>query len=51
VGHCCGWAYRGRSRRLVTLLDGAKPRFPMFSKMDICASNGLIHPSLLGAMR
>jgi myo-inositol-1(or 4)-monophosphatase len=34
-----------------TLLDGAKPRFPMFSKMDICASNGLIHRSLLGAMR
>lgn len=34
-----------------TLLDGSKPKFPIFEKIDICASNGLLHDSLLGAMR
>jgi myo-inositol-1(or 4)-monophosphatase len=34
-----------------SLLDGSKPKFPVFEKMDICASNGLVHDSLLDAMR
>lgn len=34
-----------------SLLDGSKPKFPIFEKMDICASNNLVHGSLLGAMR
>jgi myo-inositol-1(or 4)-monophosphatase len=33
-----------------TLLDGSKPRFPVFDKMDICATNGTIHKDLLQAM-
>lgn len=34
-----------------TLLDGAKPTFPVFEKIDICASNGLVHRDLLSAIR
>ena len=30
-----------------TLLDGSKPRFPVFEKIHICASNGIIHDQLL----
>jgi myo-inositol-1(or 4)-monophosphatase len=30
-----------------TLLDGSKPRFPIFEKIHICASNGIIHDQLL----
>ncbi len=33
-----------------TLLDGTKPRFPVFDKIDICATNGMIHKDLLQAM-
>jgi len=33
-----------------TLLDGSKPRFPVFEKMDICATNGLMHADLLKAI-
>lgn len=30
-----------------TLLDGSKPRFPVFEKIHICATNGIIHDQLL----
>ena len=30
-----------------TLLDGSQPRFPVFEKIHICASNGIIHEQLL----
>ncbi len=30
-----------------TLLDGTRPKFPVFGKMHICASNGIIHDELL----
>ena len=33
-----------------TLLDGTKPRFPIFEKMHICSSNGVAHHLLLGAI-
>ncbi|MGI0028221.1 MAG: inositol monophosphatase family protein [Nitrososphaera sp.] len=33
-----------------TLLDGSKPKFPVFEKMHICASNGIIHRELLRAI-
>lgn len=33
-----------------SLLDGAKPRFPVFDKLDIVASNGLVHDDLLRAL-
>jgi myo-inositol-1(or 4)-monophosphatase len=33
-----------------TLLDGKKPRFPVFDKLDIVATNGLIHSRILKAL-
>ncbi len=33
-----------------SLLDGSKPAFPVFDKLDIIASNGLVHDELLGAL-
>jgi myo-inositol-1(or 4)-monophosphatase len=33
-----------------SLLDGTKPRFPVFGKMDIVASNGLVHGRLLRSL-
>lgn len=33
-----------------TLLDGSKPRFPVFDKLDIVATNGLIHDDILQAV-
>lgn len=33
-----------------SLLDGSKPSFPVFDKLDIVASNGLIHDDLLKAL-
>jgi myo-inositol-1(or 4)-monophosphatase len=33
-----------------SLLDGAKPSFPVFNKLDIVASNGLVHDDLLRAL-
>lgn len=33
-----------------SLLDGSKPAFPVFDKMDIVASNGLVHEDLLKAL-
>jgi myo-inositol-1(or 4)-monophosphatase len=33
-----------------TLLDGTKPYFPMFGKMHICASNGIVQKELLAAI-
>lgn len=33
-----------------SLLDGSKPAFPVFDKLDIVASNGLIHDDLLKAL-
>ncbi|HEX2014318.1 MAG TPA: inositol monophosphatase [Nitrososphaera sp.] len=34
-----------------TTLDGTKPRFPVFEKLHICASNKLIHDQLLRAVK
>ena len=33
-----------------SLLDGSKPKFPIFYKLDIVASNGLVHDILLRAL-
>jgi len=33
-----------------TLLDGSKPAFPVFDKLDIVATNGIIHDDLLKAL-
>jgi myo-inositol-1(or 4)-monophosphatase len=33
-----------------SLLDGKKPAFPVFEKLDIVASNGLVHDDLLRAL-
>jgi myo-inositol-1(or 4)-monophosphatase len=33
-----------------SLLDGSKPRFPVFAKMDIVATNGLVHDRILGSL-
>lgn len=33
-----------------SLLDGSKPAFPVFDKLDIVASNGLVHDGLLSAL-
>ncbi|HVX02632.1 MAG TPA: inositol monophosphatase [Nitrososphaera sp.] len=33
-----------------TLLDGSKPQFPVFDKLDILATNGLIHGDILKAL-
>jgi len=33
-----------------SLLDGRKPAFPVFEKLDIVASNGLVHNNLLKAL-
>lgn len=33
-----------------TLLDGSKPAFPVFEKIDIVATNGLIHDEILKAL-
>lgn len=33
-----------------SLLDGKKPRFPVFEKLDIVATNGLIHGQILKAL-
>jgi len=33
-----------------SLLDGTKPAFPVFEKLDIVASNGLVHDDLLRAL-
>lgn len=33
-----------------TLLDGKKPKFPVFEKLDIVATNGLIHSKILKAL-
>lgn len=33
-----------------SLLDGKKPTFPVFEKLDIVASNGLVHDDLLKAL-
>ena len=33
-----------------TLLDGKKPRFPVFEKLDIVATNGLVHRQLLKSL-
>lgn len=33
-----------------TLLDGGKPAFPVFEKLDIVATNGLIHDDILKAL-
>ncbi len=33
-----------------TLLDGSKPAFPVFEKIDIVATNGLIHDEILNAL-
>jgi myo-inositol-1(or 4)-monophosphatase len=33
-----------------TLLDGRKPKFPVFEKLDIVATNGLIHSKILKAL-
>lgn len=33
-----------------SLLDGSKPAFPVFEKLDIVASNGLVHDDLLKAL-
>jgi myo-inositol-1(or 4)-monophosphatase len=33
-----------------SLLDGSKPAFPVFDKLDIVASNGLVHDDLLSAL-
>lgn len=33
-----------------TLLDGKKPRFPVFEKLDIVATNGLVHGKILKAL-
>ncbi|MER3407340.1 MAG: hypothetical protein C4292_00495, partial [Nitrososphaera sp.] len=30
-----------------TLLDGVKPRYPVFDKMDIVATNGVVHNAIL----
>jgi myo-inositol-1(or 4)-monophosphatase len=30
-----------------TLLDGTQPKFPIFEKMHICSSNGIVHDELL----
>jgi myo-inositol-1(or 4)-monophosphatase len=34
-----------------SLLDGTKPAFPVFEKLDIVATNGLIHDDLLDVLR
>ena len=31
-----------------TLFDGSKPKFPVFEKFHVCASNGAAHDALLG---
>jgi myo-inositol-1(or 4)-monophosphatase len=33
-----------------SLLDGSKPQFPIFGKIDICASNAIVHRPLIQAM-
>lgn len=33
-----------------TLLDGSKPAFPVFEKLDIVATNGLVHDGILQAL-
>ena len=33
-----------------TLLDGTKPAFPVFEKLDIVATNGLVHDDILTAL-
>lgn len=33
-----------------TLLDGNKPQFPVFEKLDIVATNGLVHSQILKAL-
>lgn len=34
-----------------SLLDGSKPEFPVFHKLHICSSNGIVHSKLLAGMR
>jgi myo-inositol-1(or 4)-monophosphatase len=33
-----------------TLIDGTRPEFPIFDKMHICSSNGLVHDKLLAGI-
>lgn len=33
-----------------TLIDGTRPRFPLFEKMNICSSNGTVHDRLLAGI-